>query len=530
MRRDAETLLSHASDPGRLQLINDITLSINRGNSLEEVFELIYARVKGLVPCNRMAIAVLDEARERLSIIAARSDGKMVLGKGYTGEVAGSSLGPLIREGRTRIINDLQAHLAAKPSSESTRLIVKEGMRSSLTLPLLVQGSPVGVMFFSSRLADAYGPGHEEFLRSIVGHVAIAVERSRLVDSLREKTDYLENILQNSADAIAVVDAHNRIRTWNDGARRIFGYEAAEVLGRDDAMFVPPEDRASGETERIRDHVEREGFLKDYECTRLTKDGRRIVVNVTSTLLRDKQGRILGRSSIVRDVTRLKKLQQDLINSRSLAAVGELAATVAHEIKNPLAGISGAIQVLRDAIPSESGRREVVTEILEQIRRLDSTVRDLLMFARPATPARQEVDLGETLPRAWGLLSQQADAAGVKLRLEGAAGVRVPADPHLLHQVWTNLFQNAVEAMPKGGEIRIRVADGPVVRVEVADQGGGIEPAHAARLFKPFFSTKTRGTGLGLAITRKIIEAHGGTIRIESVPGEGTTVIVEIPR
>jgi PAS domain S-box-containing protein len=517
--------------PG-LDLINEITQKINLGTSLDEVFDLIYERLAEFVPYNRIAVALADEKKKRLTITAVRTDGKMVLGRGYGGVIAGSSLEPLIREGRTRIINDLPQYLAQKPSSESTRLIVREGMRSSLTLPLLVQGQGIGVMFFSSRRAGAYAARHEEFLRSIVGHVAIAVERTRLLESLREKTDYLENILHNSADAIVVVDAENRIRTWNEGARRIFGYAAEEVLGKDYGMFIPPEERGKGEDTRIKERVEREGFLKGHECTRLTKEGRRIEVDVTSTLLKDKRGRVLGRSSIVRDVTHIKKLQQELVRSQSLAAVGELAATVAHEIKNPLAGISGAIQVLKDEMPESSPRRAVVGEILEQIRRLDTTVRDLLIFARPATPAKQDVNVGEALSRAWSLLAQQpgAGAGAVRFSLEGGAEVRVPADPHLLHQVWVNLFQNAVEAMPRGGNLAVRVTDGERVRVEVRDSGTGVDPAHAEKIFHPFFSTKTRGTGLGLAISRKIVEAHGGRIRIESEPRKGTSVFVEIPR
>jgi len=514
---------------GQLRFLNEITESLNLGESVEDVFNLVYDRLRDFIPYNRIAIAVADDRRERLSIVAARSDGKLVLGKGYAGVIAGSSLEPLLQDGTIRILNDLQDYLEHKPSSESTRLIVREGMRSSLTLPLVVRGKPIGVMFFSSREAKAYRPEHADFLRAIVGHMAIAVERSRLADALREKTEYLENLLQNSADAIVSVDVHNCIRTWNEGARRIFGYDASEVVGRDYSLFVPAEEVAGGEATRIKERVERDGFVKDYECVRMTRDGRRITVNVTSTLLRDKQGRPIGRSSIVRDVTHVKKLQQDLLNTQSLAAVGELAATVAHEIKNPLAGISGAIQVLREAIPEESGRREIVGEILEQIHRLDSTVRDLLSFSRPATPSRQDLDLGESMAKAWSLLSAQPAAAGVRFSLDGG-GVRAQADAQLLQQVWLNLFQNAIEAMPKVGDLAVRVTDGNPVRIEIRDSGAGIDPAHAARIFKPFFSTKTRGTGLGLAITKKIIEAHGGSIRAESRPGKGTSVFVEIPR
>ena len=517
-----------SGDLPRLKLLDDIILSLNRGNSLEEVFNLIFERLETFVPYHRIAVALTDPKRERLSILFARSDGKMVLGKGYAGQIAGSSLEPLIREGRTRIINDLQAYLTGKPQSESTRLIVKEGMRSSLTLPLLIDGQPIGVMFFSSRDANTYGPQHEDFLRSIVGHVAMAVEKSRLIDALREKGDYLENILQNSADAIVVVDSQNRIRTWNEGARRIFGYEAAEVIGRDADLLAPPEERA--ESARVRERIEREGFVKDHEAVRLGKDGRRLTVNATSTLLKDKAGRVIGRASILRDVTGLKQLQQELVASQSLAAVGELAATVAHEIKNPLAGISGAIQILSEGTPPGDSRRGIMKEILDQIERLDRTVRDLLTFARPATPAREEVDLGDSLQRAWTLLSAQPAAKAIRFAVEGASGVKVKADPHLLHQVWLNLFQNAVEAMPKGGELTARVRNESPAVVEVSDTGAGFPPDQLEKIFKPFFTTKTQGTGLGLPITRKNLEAHGGRIRAESRPDQGTTFTVEMPR
>src|SRR5262249_3284481 len=143
-----------------------------------------------------------------------------------------------------------------------TRLIVREGMKSSLTLPLLIDGKPVGVMFFSSRTAGAYRPEHEEFLRTIVGQMSIAVERARLVDGLRERTEFLENILQNTVDAIVVVDAQNRIKSWNEGARRIFGYSAQEAVGQSYEMLLPDEDRNSPDAKRIQESLDKEGFLR----------------------------------------------------------------------------------------------------------------------------------------------------------------------------------------------------------------------------------------------------------------------------
>jgi PAS domain S-box-containing protein len=512
------------------QLLGDITHQINLGTPSDHIFDLIYERLAEFVPYDRVAVALADERRERLHITIAKSNGKMVLGRGYSGVLAGSSLEPLLVKGAIRVINDLQEYLADHPDSESTRLIVKEGMRSSLTLPLLSSGRPVGVMFFSSRQTHAYRPEHEEFLRGIVGHMAILVERSRLQDVLRERTEYLENILQNSVDAIIVEDREGRIRTWNEGARRIYGYTSDEIVGRPLEVLVPPEPARAKELAEVRRRVEAEGFVKDFETEGVTRDGRRVVVNISSTVLRNKSGRLVGRSIVQRDVTVVKRMQEDLVRSQSLAAVGEMAATVAHEIKNPLAGISGAIQVLADAMPPGDGRRDIVKEVLDQITRLDRTVRDLLTYSRPATPQRDELDLGESIGRAWALLAPQPQAAAIRFLLEGGHGVRVSADAQLLHQVWVNLFQNAIEAMGRGGELRVVVRSGDPVRVEVRDSGDGIDPAHAERLFRPFFSTKTRGTGLGLAISKKIIEAHAGRIGCESRPGKGTTFTVEISR
>lgn len=514
----------------QIHLLEAITRKINLGASLDETFELIYERLHDFVPYNRIAVAMTDDARERLFIIAAKSDGKVVLGKGYSGIITGSSLEDLIREGRIRVINDLQDYLEKKPLSESTRLIVREGMKSSLTLPLLIDGKPVGVMFFSSRTAGVYRAEHVDFLRNIVGHMAIAVERARLVDGLRERTEFLENILQSSLDAIVVVDGHNRIKTWNDGARRIFGYTAEEAIGQSYDLLLADEERATSEGTRIQEAVERHGFVRRWECVRKTKDGRRLIVEISATLLKDKKGRPIGRSCVTRDITDVKAMQQELVRTQSLAVVGEMAATVAHEIKNPLAGISGAIQVLAEAMPKNDGRREIVGEILDQVRRLDTTVRDLLNFARPITPAIQAIDLAESISSVWKMLAPQTEAKSIRFVQEGASAAPVHGDPHLLRQVWINLFQNSIEAMPQGGEVRATISTGSSIRVEIRDSGNGIDPAAVEQIWRPFFTTKTRGTGLGLPIVKKIVEAHGGRIWCESDPGKRTSFFVEIPQ
>jgi signal transduction histidine kinase len=234
--------------------------------------------------------------------------------------------------------------------------------------------------------------------------------------------------------------------------------------------------------------------------------------------------------------------RERLTRAERLAALGELAASLAHEIKNPLAGIAGAIGVMADELPASDPRREIMLEILDQVQRLNKTVQDLLTFARPARPALVPCDVHQILDRVLLLLAEDPSAKAVRVARAYRPGLpRVTADPKQLGQVFLNLLLNAVQAMPKGGQVtlttRLLKAEGAgeslpadaAVEVSVADTGRGIPPGQLGEVFTPFFTTKSRGTGLGLAICRRIIEDHGGTIRVESTLGEGTTFRVQLP-
>lgn len=509
----------------KLSLLNAITEDINAGKTLDEVVATVYDRLREIVPYNRIGVALIHQPEDRVKLVALKSDGRISLPMGYAGKLSGSSLETILQTGQPRIINDLIAYVAQRPQSASTRLMIEEGMRSSLTLPLIVHGTPIGFMFFSSRDAGTYGEDHVSFLRLISGHIAIALEKSLLVKELRDKTDYLESILRNSADAIIVVDRSQKILTWNHGAEKIFGYTESDMIGRSLALFVPPE--LVGELDEIRHRVETFGYVYNFETVRLTKDGRRLNVTITSTVIRDEAGNPIGRSAILRDLTPLKKLQDELIRVQSLAAVGELAASVAHEIKNPLAGISGAVQILSKAFAADDSRRPIVNELLHQVRRLDNTVRDLLIFARPWNPQPRSLDLCTFVE---GLLAR-TESPNVHIRRDMPARCMVQADPQLLEHVLVNIVQNAVDAMPAGGQLTVRVLqENGYAHIRIADTGVGISPQNREKLFKPFFSTKSKGTGLGLAISKKLVDAHHGTINVESVPGRGTEVQITLPR
>ncbi len=223
--------------------------------------------------------------------------------------------------------------------------------------------------------------------------------------------------------------------------------------------------------------------------------------------------------------------QKRLDESEHMANVGQLAATLAHEIKNPLAGISGAVQVLGGSLPPGSPHQEVVAEILSEIDRLDATARDLLIYARPKPPQRKMMAVGPLLQRILTHLRNQPAVQALPVRCDGLdCAAEAYIDETQFRQVITNLLLNAAHACENGGEVTFHVlATGDTVRVEVTDTGVGIPADKLDQLFEPFYTTKAKGTGLGLPICKWIVESHGGRISLKSEQGRGTTVTLQIP-
>jgi signal transduction histidine kinase len=226
-----------------------------------------------------------------------------------------------------------------------------------------------------------------------------------------------------------------------------------------------------------------------------------------------------------------------LERSERLATLGELAASVAHEIKNPLAGIAGALRVLADDLPTSDPRREIMGEILAQIQRLDRTVRDLLTFARPSGPELVHCNVHTILDRVLLMLAEDPAAKGVRLIRQYQPDLpSVPVDGKQLEQVFFNLLLNAAQAMGGRGTITLTTgiratgaAAEPHLEIQMTDTGPGIPAHQLGEVFTPFFTTKSRGIGLGLSISRRIIEDHGGRITAESPPGQGASLCVCLP-
>ena len=234
-------------------------------------------------------------------------------------------------------------------------------------------------------------------------------------------------------------------------------------------------------------------------------------------------------SNQIREFER-KAMQGKLAQAQHLAEIGQLAATLAHEIKNPLAGISGAIQIIGGSLSKESPYKSIVGDILGQISRLDAIVNDLLLYARPTPPKRKEVKMSELVTRLISVLHEEPALRNLDVRFADTEAIAY-ADERQLEQLLMNLILNAAHASTDGMAIHVEVVDGAdQLTLVVRDRGAGMPEEVRKRALEPFFTTKAKGTGLGLAICRRIAESHGGSIAVDSQPGKGTTVTVHFPK
>ncbi len=340
----------------------------------------------------------------------------------------------------------------------------------------------------------------------------------------------LETLVEATPDAILFIDGERRIRYWSRGATEMFGYTREEATGAYYDLLLPPDLKASAELEALERATEAQGTVRNHLTRRVGKDGREKTISLSRTALKDESGAVVGWTAILRDVTDQVRVERELGRARSLAMLGELAATVAHEIKNPLTGIHGAIQILLGETPKDDPRREVLERTIGQVRRLDATVRDLLRFARPETPRLERRDLKELVESLAGALEDEPRFSGIQFRVTGPSELRAEYDERLFHQVFQNLLENASDAMDGRGTVSIEMeaAPGEIV-VRVSDDGPGIPEDVLPRVFDPFFTTKPRGTGLGLAICRKNVEAHGGRIRARNAAPRGAVFEIRLP-
>nr|WP_320190254.1 ATP-binding protein [uncultured Desulfobacter sp.] len=279
------------------------------------------------------------------------------------------------------------------------------------------------------------------------------------------------------------------------------------------------------------DQVNKGGLVSEQELKLPSSNGNAIPVSVTITKIVGSQGNFIGHVFILNDLSRIRALELEIKHKEKLAAVGILAAGVAHEVRNPLSSIKGYATYFSSLFDAQSDNKKAATIMAEEVDRVNRVISELLEFARPIKLELRKSRIFELVDKALRLIKYEADPAGIKIISSVEPTLpEVEVDKDRLTQVLLNIFINAIQAMPSGGTLTVNVkAVENKVQFEISDTGNGISPQDQANIFNPYFTTKKSGTGLGLAIAFKIIETHGGTITIESLKNKGTTFVISIP-
>ncbi len=354
----------------------------------------------------------------------------------------------------------------------------------------------------------------------LTGHLSWRLEKTS--KKLEEKDSNLKalalfnkDLIENLPSGLLTTDLSGKITIFNRAAEHITGI-SREAVAMKNITDLFPFITSPFEVER------NEGTL--------SYNGSTVIIGLTISGIMDNEGRKTGYICVFQDITQLKNLEAELKYKETLAAIGELAANMAHEIRNPLASLKTAIEILREGILTKDHSEKLMHIALSEMDRLNKIITDFLIYSRPHAPQCSWFDLHRMLDETLGLIEHPIINKGISVIRNIDGQQEVFADHSKLRQVFLNLGMNAIDSMPNGGTLLISTGRGNGnVKVFFKDTGIGIPPEHLKDIFYPFFTTKETGTGLGLSIAYRIVEEHHGKITVHSVPGKGTTFEIVLP-
>jgi PAS domain S-box-containing protein len=400
-------------------------------------------------------------------------------------------------------------------------------------------GFPVlGVMLVADTGRDAALSKIDLIMLETLGqNLSTVLENARLYDGLKREERFREHVFRGMANGLVSVDLEGRVLLFNQAAETLSGHPESAVRGRPSGELIV-ETRTGRDP--LREALAGGRSLRGVEATLRTADGKALPIQLTTSLLRDENGRAYGAIGEFADLSAIKGMEAQIRHLDKLAALGRFTSSIAHEIRNPLAGITAGIQYLGKRMDGPS--REHVDFILAEVDRMNRIIEDLFRAGRPLHLQVADADMEALVERSLRMLEPRFAERQVRcVRHIEPDLPRVAVDADRIEQVLINLVQNAVEASPEGAAVEIEMrcggSQGPLAAgvepeclvIAVRDHGEGITEENRDKIFEPFFTTKARGTGLGLYVCHGIVEGHGGSIVVESAGGQGTRFVVQLP-
>jgi signal transduction histidine kinase/putative methionine-R-sulfoxide reductase with GAF domain len=559
--------------PKEINALLEISKAIASGLYLEDVLRLIVTVTANLMDSKICSLWILDEKDQKLKLKATQSiseeylkERSLAIGEGVVGHVA-------LRNQPMAILNVLK-----DPLYKEKELAKKEGLVSMLSVPMCIKDKVTGVINCYTSYPHSYSKSEEEMLTTVANQAAICIENSGLMETLD-----IDEILRLVLEGVTKNIGFDRARLYLVNEKRNV-LECKMAVGIDEerikgiSLRLDPEDSVvarsifekqpfvipdASKDPRVNPFIKERFNLHSLVVIPLLVRERALGAiaadfvhsnkNITKEALESlmvfaqqaglaihnafmyQELKTFSRQmeeKIQKTTADLSKTEAQLIRSEKLAALGQLAAGIAHEIRNPLTSINILIHSITEKLPSGDSHKEDLQVIEEEIHRMNEIVDQFLRFAKPTPPLFQKAGVASIFEETLSLLRPQIEKQLVAVEKEFQSFPNIPMDYEQIKQVILNLLLNAIQAMPKGGRLTLKSQnseDGQWTRISIQDSGIGIPAEDINKLFDPFFSTKEGGIGLGLSIAHRIIDQHHGKIEVESVPGEGTLFTIWLP-
>ncbi len=533
----------------RLQVLQETDRAILAARSAGELATAGLFYLRQLIACPRADVLIYDREADEMYLLAVHGEKETAFNQGWRNELIVNSAYEELSRGRTYITEDLHKEAPGNPVAQGLR---DEGVRAYLSVPLIAQGQLIGALNLGWDQPRRPTPEELEIAHELADQLTLGIHQARLHAEVQRHADELEKkvtrrtaslrasearfraIFEDAAVGIALVSHEGTLMQSNPALKEMLGYEDDELDGMHFEAITYPDDV---EADRTLFAEMAQGQRDDYQVEKryVRKDGDILWGNLVVSLIRDAQGDPQFTIGMVEDITARKQAEAALIRSEKLAITGKLAASMAHEINNPLQSVIGCLGLADETIHEGGDITRYLTVAREELHRAARIVTQLRDLNRkPLEEQRNLTDVNELLERVLVLSRKQLESQHVQLLWDPYQSTpKIRVVPDQIQQVFLNLVLNAIDAMPEGGDLHITTSasKGPKtgLAVSFADSGMGMTDEILANIFSPFYSTKSDGMGLGLFISHDIIKQHGGRIDVKSETGKGTTFTVWLP-
>ncbi|GBC94675.1 Sensor protein ZraS [bacterium HR16] len=520
-----------------LSVLSELSAAVNSTLELEQILQQTADGIVETVRFDRCAIFLLDESGKLVTPRAVRGYRPETLGSTPV-RVADGVIGMAVRNKALVLIENAQR--SSQPARGFGRML---GTNAFLVAPILARNRVIGVVVADNKPSGRpIDRANIQLLTTFINQAGMAIENARLYHDLDRRFnelhnlwEYTRNLLSSIGVGVVSIDREEIILTWNDAAERIttvpheraLGYKLEDLF----AHFFLPEEEKNMLLEIIRLPFQTGERHSRFKCALHPYQRGEMYFNFESSPLRAPNGSVQGVVFIFEDITHEVLMEMEMQRVRQLAAVGQLASTIAHELRNPLSSIRASAQHLRGEYAGNAELCEFLDIIINEVDVLNTKATEFLRFARPVEPVFQEVSLSDLIGSTVQFMHSYIEEQGVQVEVDVSVPFTIKADPNQMKEALRNLIINAVQAMPEGGTLSLIAtpAPGDTVNIIVKDTGVGIPPENLDRIFTPFYTTKAKGSGLGLANVQKIVESHGGTISVQSQVGTGTEMRITLP-